>query len=224
MPNPIRVMIEPGKKQKKVVAVAFDWPGWDRNGKTEEQARQTLESYRPRYRKVAELAGLAAEFDAAGQLAVVERAEPSSIADFYGVSGMPASAEQEQMSEAECERKLALLRACWSYFDDTWPRVSEELRNGPRGGGRDRDRIVRHTYGAEEEYARKVGVPWEPEVIQDPDRLRAYRETFLDAICAHNAEAKPARTWTLQFLIRRTSIHMLDHAWELEDKDLTPTA
>ena len=29
-------MIEPGKKPKKVVAVAFDWPGWDRNGKREE--------------------------------------------------------------------------------------------------------------------------------------------------------------------------------------------
>jgi hypothetical protein len=32
-------MIEPGNKQKKVVAVAFDWRGWDRNGKTEEAKR-----------------------------------------------------------------------------------------------------------------------------------------------------------------------------------------
>jgi hypothetical protein len=214
-------MIEPGKKQKRFVAVAFDWPGWDRNGKTEEAALQVLEQYRPRYRPIAELAGLEAEFDAAGELAVVERAEGSSIADFFGVSGMPASAEQGQMTEAECERKLAILRACWTYFDDTWPRVSEKLRKGPRGGGKDRDRVVRHTYGSEEEYARKIGVRWEPAVMRDPNRLRVYRETLLDAIRAHNAEGKPARTWTLQFLIRRTCIHMLDHAWELEDKDLS---
>src|SRR5579862_5162448 len=39
MDEPIRVMIERGKK-KNVVAVAFDWPGWDRSAKTEEGALQ----------------------------------------------------------------------------------------------------------------------------------------------------------------------------------------
>ena len=34
-------------------------------------------------------------------------------------------------------------------------------------------------------------------------------------------DAKPARSWALQFLIRRCAWHMLDHAWELEDRDLT---
>ena len=32
-----------------------------------------------------------------------------------------------------------------------------------------------------------------------------------------------ARTWTVQFLIRRCAWHMLDHAWEMEDRDLTPS-
>jgi hypothetical protein len=26
--------------------------------------------------------------------------------------------------------------------------------------------------------------------------------------------------WTVQFLIRRCAWHMLDHAWEMEDRDL----
>jgi hypothetical protein len=30
-----------------------------------------------------------------------------------------------------------------------------------------------------------------------------------------------ARTWPLRYLIRHTAFHTLDHAWEMEDKDLT---
>ena len=39
------------------------------------------------------------------------------------------------------------------------------------------------------------------------------------AIRAYNAEGKPARTWPIQFLIRRTAHHVMDHAWEMEDRD-----
>ena len=35
MGDPIRVMVERGKK-KRTVACAFDWSGWDRSAKTEE--------------------------------------------------------------------------------------------------------------------------------------------------------------------------------------------
>ena len=82
MADPIRVMVERGKK-KRVVAVAFDWPGWDRSAKTEEGALQVLDAYRPRYAKVAALAGLADEFGAAGELAVVERVEGNGMTDYY---------------------------------------------------------------------------------------------------------------------------------------------
>jgi hypothetical protein len=126
------------------------------------------------------------------------------------------------MSDAECERKIALLRASWAYFDDVASRVSDDLRKGPRGGGRDRERIVRHANGAEiYEFAVKVGVKVPLEVREDPVELRAYREAFSDAIRDHNARGQPARSWTLQFLIRRCAYHMLDHAWEMEDRDLS---
>jgi hypothetical protein len=55
MDDSIRVMVERGKK-KRVVACAFDWSGWDRSAKTEEDALRVLAAYRPRYAKVAALA------------------------------------------------------------------------------------------------------------------------------------------------------------------------
>ena len=224
MSDPVRVMIERGKK--KTVASAFDWPGWDRSGRTEEEALAVLSAYRPRYAIVAEVAGLAREFAATEQLTVVERLEGTGMTDFYGLSARSAAPEYEQMSDAECERKIALLRAAWTRFDDVASRVSQELRKGPRGGGRDRDRIVRHANGAEiEEFAKKVGVVTDAAVWQDTAHragdLRAHREAMCAAIRDHNARGAPARSWTVQFLIRRCAWHMLDHAWEMEDRDLS---
>ena len=222
MDDAIRVMVESGKK-KRVVACAFDWSGWDRSGKTEEDALRVLAAYRPRYAKVAALAGLADEFDATGELAVVERREGNGMTDYFGVSGRPAEPELEQMSEGACERKIALLRATWTTFDDVASRVSPELRKGPRGGGRERDEIVRHVNGAEiAEHATKVGVRTPLDARLDPDALHAHREAFCVAIRDFNAVGPSAgKWWTVQFLIRRCAWHMLDHALEMEDRDLS---
>ena len=221
MSHVVRVMVEQGKK-KKTVASAFDWPGWDRFAKSEDLALAVLATYRPRYAKVAEGAGLADEFGATGELVVVERLDGTGMTDFYGVSARSAGPEYEQMSEAECERKIALLRACWVTFDDVASRVSRELRLGPRGGGRDRDRIVRHANGAEiHEFATKVGVITPLEARDSPVELRAHREAFCTAIRVHNTRGASARSWTVQFVIRRCAWHMLDHAWEMEDRDLS---
>ena len=169
MSKPVRVMVERGKK-KRSVAVAFDWPGWDRSGKTEEAALEVLESYRPRYAKVAERAGLRDAFSEAGEFEVVERVAGIGMTDFYGLSGVPPRPEHDQMTDAECERKIALLEATWATLDETAARVSPELRKGPRGGGRERDEIVRHVVGWEiYDLARKVGVKRDPETREDPD-------------------------------------------------------
>ena len=53
-----------------------------------------------------------------------------------------------------------------------------------------------------------------------PDGLATHRQAYLEAIRAYNAEGKPARSWPIQFLIRRTGHHVMDHAWEMEDRDL----
>jgi hypothetical protein len=221
MAGPVRVMLEQGKK-KRVVACAFEWPGWDRSAKIGEDVLAVLSAYRPRYATVAELAGFGAEFGATGKLKVVEHIEGNGMTDYYGVSGRAAAPENDPMTDAECERKIALLRASWTTFDDAAARVSPELRKGPRGGGREKDHIIRHVNGAEiHEFAPKVGVKVPLETRDDPDALGAYRDAFLEGIREHHARNEPARSWALQFLIRRCTWHMLDHAWELEDRDLT---
>jgi hypothetical protein len=221
MADPVRVMIERGKK-KRVVACAFDWPGWDRSTRIGQDVLAVLAAYRPRYAKVAQMAGYGAEFAATGEFEVVERLDGIGMTDFYGVSGRPARPEHDPMTDAECERKIALLQACWRTFDDFAARVSPELRKGPRGGGRDRDQTIRHVNGAEiYEYAPKVGVKVPLETRDDPEALRTYRASVVEGIRERHAGGEPARSWTLQFLIRRCAWHMLDHAWELEDRDLT---
>ena len=70
MTEPVRVLLERGKK-KRVVASAFDWPGWDRSTKLDGDVLAVLNAYRPRFARVAELAGYGAEFGRLGDLEVV---------------------------------------------------------------------------------------------------------------------------------------------------------
>ena len=221
MSDSIRVLLESGKK-KRLVASAFDWPGWDRSTKLGDDALAALDGYRQRFAKVADLAGYGDEFRALGDLEVVESIEGIGMTDYYGVSGRAATAEHDPMTEADFDRKLALLQASWRTFDDAAARVSAELRKGPRGGGREKERIVQHVNGAEiHEFAPKVGVKVPLETRDDPKALAAYRTAFAVALREHHHRGAPARSWALPFLIRRCAWHMLDHAWELEDRDLS---
>ena len=220
----VRVVLERGPKGKKVVAFAPDWPGWSRGAKTADLALETLETYRDRYRPIAVAAGPAEEFDASGAFQVVEDMVGTGSTDFWGISFSPASFEVGQMPEAELERKLTLLQACWAYFDDVVAGVSPEMQKGPRGGGRSRDEIMNHTLGTERsQMAVKVGVETAEGVQLTPEGRRAHREAYLLAFREYNAARKKARTWELPFLLRHTAFHLMDHAWEMEDKDLTST-
>ena len=131
------------------------------------------------------------------------------------------------MGEAELERGITLLRACWAFFDGVAARVSPEMRKGPRGGGRDRDRIIRHTIRTEsEDFAKQVGLLIPEEGALAPGALPAYREAYIQAIRAYDRGEveKRMRSWTLPFLLRHSAFHTMDHAWEMEDKDLTGEA
>jgi hypothetical protein len=222
----VRTVIERGPKDKRSVAFSLDWPGWSRGDKSADLAVETLESYRARYRPVARLAKMAREFDAAGPLKIVEEKVGTGSTDFWGISFSPASAELGPMSDAELERAITLLRACWAFFDEVGARVSPEMRLGPRGGGRDRDTIIRHTIRNESEYfARRLGLRVPEYAAMTPDGLREHRTTYVAAMRAYNAgELKRMRTWTLPYLIRHSAFHTLDHAWEMEDKDMTGDA
>lgn len=219
MTDELRVILEIGKK-RRIVAGAMDWPGLDRWGTSEEDALAKLSSYVPRYAGVAERAGLADAFDRAKEIAVVERVTGSSSTDFWGVAHVPSQIEREVLAPADLERRLGLLRSTWAYFDDVAAHAPAELRPGPRSAGRTRDQIIRHVILNEpDQFSRKVEVRTPFEVVLTPDGLAAHRSAYLDGIRAYNAEGRPARSWPIQFLIRRTAHHVMDHAWEIEDRD-----
>ena len=97
------------------------------------------------------------------------------------------------------------------------------MQRGPRGGGRDRDTIIRHTVRTEsEDFAKRLGLRIPERSALTPKGLREYRKNYVAAMREYNAgEGKRMRSWNLPFLIRHSAFHTMDHAWEMEDKDLT---
>lgn len=218
----LRVTLEIGPKHKRVVAVAAEWPGLERGAKTAEEALDKLRAYLPRYAPVARLAGMNAAFDTMENVELVESYLGTGSTDFRGISFAFSSIDKQAMSGADLERELRLLQACWAFFDAVRGRVSAELQRGPRGGGRDRDEIVRHTFAAEQQWAKKIAVRTPDGAMLTDEGLHAHRDAYCDGIRAYHAQGKPAgkvAKWPLRFLIRHTAFHTLDHAWEMEDKD-----
>ena len=237
MANHTRVTLEIGPKGKKVVAVAPDWPGLERGatlapalrarrsaGETREDALKQLRSYIPRYSQVAKLAGMDAEFDTIKNVRVVEQYPGTGSTDFWGISFAFSRIDRQGMSGDELERELTLMQACWAFFDDVRRRVSAEMQKGPRGGGRDRDHIVRHTLYTEQDWAKRIGVLTPDDAMLTGEGLKAHRDAYCHAIRDYHTQNKLAgkmAKWPLRFLIRHTAFHTMDHAWEMEDKDLT---
>ena len=219
MAESLRVILEIGKK-RRVVAGAMDWPGLDRWGTSEPDAIEKLAAYRRRYAHVAERAGMAPEHERQRDVEVVERVPGSSSTDFWGVAHVPSQIEREVLTPTELERRLELLQACWAEFDEVAARVSPDLRPGQRSAGRTRDQIIRHVVANEpEQFSRKIEVRTPRDEVLTPAGLAAHRRAYLDALRAYNAEGKAARSWPIQFLIRRTAHHVMDHTWEMEDRD-----
>jgi hypothetical protein len=222
----LNVILEIGPKGKKVVATAWDWPGLERNGKTEDEALAKLEAYLPRYATVAGRARMKDELVNQASISVVERYDGAGSTDFWGVSFASCDLDRRPITPEEWERRIRLLQACWAEFDAIAARVSPELQKGPRGGGRSRDEIVNHVFGTERtEFGKKIGVKTPQGVMLTPEGLRQHREDYVDALRAYHAEGRQAgRSWTLSYLLRHTAYHVMDHAWEMEDKDLTGQA
>jgi hypothetical protein len=220
---PVHTVIQRGPKNKRSVAFSIDWPGWSRGAKTADLALETFKAYRDRYRPIAALAEMSREFDAAGPIKIVEDKVGTPSTDFWGISFAPSSFEQKPLREAELERAITLLQACWAFFDGVAARVSPEMQKGPRGGGRNRDEVVRHTIRTESlDFAKQVGLREAEGAALTPAGLRRHRKDYVAALRAYNAGEveRRMRSWTLPFLIRHSAFHTLDHAWEMEDKDL----
>lgn len=203
---------------KKVFACALDWPGWCRAGKGEQAALEALAAYAPRYAVVAEEAALRFPSRLAQSFEVVERLPGSATTDF-GALDKPVSRDSEPLTGKQAERLTSLLHASWRVFDRVAAGAPAELRKGPRGGGRDRDKMVDHVLGAEASYARKIGVRHPQPALDDTAAIAALRADIVDVL-RQPSDGSPVmeKGWLPRYAVRRMAWHVLDHAWEMEDR------
>lgn len=224
-PSRLRVLIEEPTRGKRWVAVAADWPGLERGGRSEDEATEKLVRYVPRYLPVAQRAGLDAELAAQTDIDVIGRYQGTGSTDFWGISFAPTPLDREPFDAPAFDRQVQLLRAAWAEFDEAAATVSAELRPGVRGGGRSRDQIVRHVLANEGgDFSKRVHAPSELEDLLTPGGLARHRDRYIEAMRAWYAEGRPLGKWTIPFLLRHTAYHVLDHTWEMLDRDLSGSA
>jgi hypothetical protein len=205
--------------RKRAFACALDWPGWCRSGRGEDGALEALVAYGHRYAPV--VGGLRPRFEAPSDVAgleVVERLTGDATTDFGAPSIAPA-ADAGAISKADAERLSAILRACWLALDRAVAGADgRELTTGPRGGGRSVDKIVEHVLGAEGGYLGRLGRRLD--AAGPIPRVGDAAVGQVEAAIRDGVPASPrgGKRWTVRYFVRRSAWHLLDHAWEIEDR------
>ena len=211
---------------KRVFAGALDWPGWCRTARDQEGATASLLAYAPRYAEVVATAGARPRFRAPKRLSdlvVAERLKGDATTDFGAPSVAPA-ADASPVQLVGLRTLQAILEMCWAALDRAADGAAGvELARGPRGGGRDLEAILEHVFGAEASYAGKIGVRLAAPAAgsQSPS---AHRAAALDGLAQVATVGVPlsgprgGAMWSPRYFVRRAAWHVLDHAWEIEDR------
>ena len=220
-PRRIAVCLEVTPKQ--AIASALEWPGWCRAGRDEGAALEALASYAGRYAPVAAHAG--AGFPATVAFEVVERVPGGPATAFAAPEcrrpfpQITAEVERAAVAPAAARRLAGLVSAAWAAFDQIAAASPAELRKGPRGGGRDRDQIIGHVIGADTAYARKLGVKHKQPATGDTAATALLREAIAAVLGApSNGSPVVPGGWTPRYTARRIAWHVLEHAWEMQDR------
>jgi len=190
MPARYEVTVERGAK--RVFAGANAWPGWCRSGRTEEGALEALLTYGPRYAKAMgrRRLGYVPPTDV-GRFRVVERLTGNATTNF-GAPGVAPRSDDRPVDEEEARRLAVIMRACWSALDRAAAAADAEVA-----------------------YLAKLGAR------PSADDARA---TTLAVFASRARGEPPERTprsgvlWTPRYFMRRAAWHVLDHAWEIEDR------
>lgn len=213
--------------QKRAFACAINWPGWCRSGKDEPLALQALVDYGPRYGRAIEAACLGFKPpQAVSAITVVERLEGNAGTDF-GAPGVAPAADAAPVDGADLKRFQSLLESIWRTFDEAARAAQgKTLRTGPRGGGRSLEKLLQHALEAEKAYLTQLGGSYKAS-IDAHDPLQAFaplRQAILENLGAGARGELPrvgprgGQRWTPRFYVRYAAWHLLDHAWELEDR------
>jgi len=219
----VSVYLEIGSK--RVFAAALDWPGWSRSGRDEAAALSALFECGRRYARAVEMARLGFQPPSdPSVLVVAQRLKGDATTDFGAPGAVPAM-DTQSLDGADFRRQQAILSACWEVLDQAAAAArGVMLRLGPRGGGRDLTEILQHAIDADLAYLGRLG--WKAPVLPaDPrkalPRLRSEILTALAAAVQGEFPAKGPRggkRWSPRTFIRRAAWHVLDHAWEIEDR------
>ena len=192
-------------------------------GRDEGAALEALASYAGRYAPVAEQAG--ASFPSTVAFDVVERVPGGPATAFAAPEcrrpfpQMTAGADRAKVTPAAAGRLAGLVTGAWATFNEVAAASPAELRKGPRGGGRDRDQLIDHVIGAETAYARKLGVKLKQPAIDDIAAIGKLHEAIAAALGAPS-DGSPVMPngWTARYAARRIAWHVLEHAWEMQDR------
>ncbi|MEA2581402.1 MAG: hypothetical protein QOE83_2294 [Actinomycetota bacterium] len=218
------VYLESGAK--RVFAGAIAWPGWCRSARGEDEALASLTEYGARYAAALKHADLRPVFvppKKASTLRVVERLDGDGTTDFGAPSIAPA-ADDSPVEPSDLRKLRAIMEAAWAALDRAARAAAGvELKKGPRGGGRDLGGVLEHVMGAEVSYARKIAIR-APTPAGTSSSDPAHRAAVLDGLSRAVNEGVPASgprggvMWSPRYFIRRAAWHVLDHAWEIEDR------
>jgi hypothetical protein len=222
--NSVKVFIEVGKK--RIFAGAVDWPGWCRSGRDEKSAIQALIDYGPRYAQVLHARGIEFQVPSlASDFTAIERHEGNATTDF-GAPAVILDADRAPMDRVELERLQTILQACWQAFNSAVERATgRELRKGPRGGGRDLGMVLEHVLEADQAYMPRLGWKHKREdgknVLEELGRMRQEILNALEVAANGGLPGQGPRggsIWPPRYFIRRVAWHVIDHAWEIEDR------
>ncbi len=197
-----RVYFEKGKSS--VFAAAIDWPGWCRRAKTEDLALEALFDYQDRYAAVLSVPFKPGKFEVVGSV-------PGNATTDFGAPAIDTPWDAEAITARDLKRQVTVLQDCWAYFDGVVETAPNELTKGPRGGGRDRDQIVPHVREAERHYCSALGTRVPPRTPWNEQRA-----VVVTALLA----GSPGGKWPSRYSLRRLAWHVLDHAWEIQDKSV----
>lgn len=210
--SPLHVILE--ASDKRAFASAAAWPGWCRSGRDEALALEALVRAAPRYARVAARAGLAFPAQVVEtDLSVVER-DQGNASTAFGVPGRVGELDLQRVTSADARRLTDIVIACWDELAEVVATAPAVLRKGPRGGGRDRDAVVAHVEEAERSYAKSIGVR-----LGAGAPITEVRAAIVEVLgLSSDGSPLPGGAWSQRYAARRVAWHILDHAWEIQDR------
>lgn len=207
---------------RRTFAGAVEWPGWCRSGSGEDAALEALVAYGTRYRSAMGTAGRGLVLPKSLRgLTVAERLAGDATTDFGAPAARPV-ADDRPLEGAELSRQVRILEACWSAFDRAADAAAGAvLRTGPRGGGRDVEKMRAHVADGDAGYLSRLGGKLSRDSGGDAEELHS---VYVETVTARSRGDVPDRgprgglRWPARYAIRRSAWHALDHAWEIEDR------